>query len=512
MSVLRAVAVALLAFPRMGFAQTGASGDTACGQVLDEVAPGCVEIALAEAELEELEQRQRDLEQKLGSAATPASERPPAQQELDQLRPRLEWLESSIEALKDTPFEQLPGFCSSFDANTPRTCDALATRLGAFDEASLEPLARATKAKAADAKLPEADAALVRNAAASDRRTANNKSGSSAQLDPVESIQPITVAGGAFTLSGTRSGSKGVGTISVNPLALAAPSDVVAARVMDVSVSAPFDLEGNAGNNDPYVSARLRVNVTAPFNAAQLKTKVDAWLSASGAYADDLEQVLLHAKDTKGCALHIAQYRWASASACEQDVTSAHLHKARLEAFAEIERARRAADQCYLGVDARFDTGDPTGRNIAGDLGTHGLLGLAAGLRLPQGRLWDWELRGRVAGDVFQSRDPLAGPDPDVVFSFDWGGAVLFSGRLLEIAKQRMAFGVGLEGRHALAQDEAAKLSPTNYVQLNFMAVVPALTGGDVGLAIGVPVRESREARGLLVNFSTDLGLLDHSL
>lgn len=75
-----------------------------------------------------------------------------------------------------------------------------------------------------------------------------------------------------------------------------------------------------------------------------------------------------------------------------------------------------------------------------------------------------------------------------------------------------MAFGVGAEGRHALSGSENAKSSPTNFVRLNLMAVVPAVTGGDLGLAIGIPLWELREVRGVMVNFSTDLGLLDHSL
>lgn len=500
------MAGALSVAPGPALAQSTAGGDAACAKVMNDAAPGCATIAQAEKELEKLQRKQVSLKRVEKDASKTDQERADARKTLEELPRTIEEMETSIERMKDTPLEQLPGFCSSLTATTPRTCSELATRVGAFDKDSLPFIAKATQAAAT-----KGDQALAREATAADRRTSNNKSGSSAQLDPVESIQPITVAGGALSLSGTRSGSKGVGTISVNPLALAAPDSVIAGRVFDLSVSAPFDLGGEARNDDPYISTRLRVNITGPFRAKELQQKVGAWLRASGRYADNLATVLSNAKDTKGCVYYVARNGWASSSACEQDLDSADVSKARQEAYAEIARARRAADACYLGLDARFDNGDPTGPGVGGDLGSHGLFGLAAGARLPHhGSLWDWELRARVAGDMFWSRDPLAGEDPAPVASFDWGGALIFSGRMQESAKQRMAFGVGAEGRHS-KDDDNANLSPSNYVNLNLMAVVPAVTGGDLGLAIGIPVWQRTDVRGVTVNFSTDLGLLDYS-
>jgi hypothetical protein len=512
----------LVVAPRRAAAQGEVGQDAACGEVLNvAVAPDCVGIAQGVKKVEELEVKERELRQQLAAlpttpppttpAPTPTAPTAPTTAEalkkaVDDVRLQIKTETARIDALRDTPLEKLDGFCGSVEPSTPRTCEELATRLGAFDDESVKRITEATKNEAA-----ETDGALARHAAASDRRTSNNKSGSSAQLDPVESLQPITVAGGALTLSGTRTGSKGVGTISVNPIALAAPNDVAYGRLFDLTVSAPFDLEGSGSNNDPYISARARINVTGPVNAAELESKVDAWLAASGVYADDLAGVLSNAKDVKVCANYIAQHGKAAVSACEQDLESAPVRKLRKEAYAEMARARRAADQCYLGFDLRFDTGDPTGPDIIGDRGEHALGGIAAGVRIATGKLWDWELRGRVAYDLFKSRDPFAGQNPELVHSFDWGGAVLFSGRMQEAAKQRMAFGIGMEGRHAGSDSENAKLSPTNYWNLNFMAVVPAVTGGDLGLAIGVPLVEGREPRGVLVSFSTDLGLLDHS-
>jgi hypothetical protein len=486
-------------------AQNTASGDAACGKVMDDAVPGCTKVVEAENELHALKKKQKELEAQLEKAKTP-DEAKKIKDTLDETNAKLDDQSKQLDALKTTPLERLDGFCSSLTPTTARTCDALASRLGAFDEKSLKPITEAAKA---DGAAPDAE--VAHDAGDADRRTSNNKSGSSGQVEPVESIQPITLAGGAFTLAGTHTGMKGVGTITVNPLALAKPTDAVAGRMLDLTVSAPFDLESGTSGGNQYVSARLRVNMTAPISARELKHKVDAWLGAAGQYADKLEEVLKNAKDVQACTDYIAVHHEAAKSACDQDVNAEDVRKARLDAYAEMARARRAADKYYVGLDARFDAGDPTGPKTVGDKGTHLLGGLAAGTRIAQGPLWDWELRGRVAGDYFQSHDPAAGSNPDPVYSVDWGAAFIFSGRLEDAAKQRMAFGVGMEGRQSPKQSANAKLSPTNFANLNLMVVIPAVSGGDLGLAFSIPVVESREPRGTIISLSTDLGLLDHS-
>ena len=395
------------------------------------------------------------------------------------------------------------GLCSARTHN----CDTLASLLSVgLDTTSTRDLVAAHRASAASV-----DAQVAREAAAPDRQASNNKSGSSAQIDPVESIQPITLAGGAIALSGTRSGTKAVGAITINPLALASPGNVVAGRMLDLAVSAPFDLDQGTSQNRQYVSARLRANLTAPISAAALQARIATWLKAEGRYADSLQQVLAHARSTRKCAAYIASNQKVSREACEQDLDDADVLAARAAAYAEIDAARRAADRYYLGMDVRLDTGDPTGPDTVGDKGTHLLGGLAAGTRLAQGGRWDWELRGRAAGDYFRSRDDAAGPAPKPVYSFDWGAAFIFSGRLEQKTKQRMAFGIGIEGRQAGGDKADARQTPTNFAYLNLMTIVPALSGGDLGLAISIPLAEEGVQRGTVISLSTDLGLLDRS-
>jgi hypothetical protein len=407
-------------------------------------------------------------------------------------------LTAEIGALERKP---LAPYCKALVKLNPKSCNTLASTISVkVDLGKKQPLADAAFKDAVHDKVP------------ADRQTSTNKSGSSAQTDPVESIQPITLAGGALTLAGTRSGTKGIGTISVNPLALASPDSAVLGRIFDLSVSAPFDLDNGVNQDTRYFSARLRVNATAPISAGPLQTAVDKWLHAAGAYADSLQTILEKAPDPKACAESVAATQKVTKEACGEDLGDEAVAKERQIALDEIEKARRAADRYYLGLDARIDTGDPSGTIVVGDKGTHILGGIAAGVRIEQGVLWDWELRGRAAGDYFKSRDTAAGPTPKAIYSFDWGAAIILSGRLKEDAKQRLAFGVGVEGRQASDKDEAkAQLAPTNYANLNLMAIVPAMTGGDLGLAVSIPLAESEVPHGAIVSLSTDLGLLDHT-
>ena len=475
------VAVSVLASQAVRAQAPAADG---CAKFIDAIEPDC---QLLNKKLQQLQVLSKTPEDKAKNVADIAA------------------LQKDIAALQAKPYA---GVCVSFgtgDLKIPRTCNFLASLL----PSDLAP-PPSPAAKDADDQRKQAAAEKAAVARQADRQTSTNKSGSAAQTEPVESIQPITLAGGAVTLSGTHSGTQGVGTITVNPLALAAPGDVVAGRMMDLSVSAPFDLSGSNAQDHRYVSARLRVNATAPFSAADLKTAVQEWMAAEGQYADKLEDVLATAPDVGGCVASILKTQKVTQAACGKDLGAEASALARDKALAKIKEKQRDAEAYYVGIDARFDSGDPTGPEVVGDKGTHILGGIAAGVRVnPQDR-WSFELRGRAAGDYFKSRDDAAGPSPKPVYSFDWGAAMILSGHAQEDDKQRMAFGVGVEGRQAKSSAEA-DLAPTNYANLNLMAVVPAASGGDIGLAFTIPIADSKIPHGAMVVLSTDLGLLDHS-
>ncbi len=394
----------------------------------------------------------------------------------------------------------LGGMCARIaPEKNPRTCSALADLFPSDAEpvAAFDPAAKA----AFDERL--------RHAQQPDRQTSTNKSGSAAQSDPVESIQPINLAGGAVTLSGTRSGSKGVGTITINPLALLDPESLLAGRLLDLGVSAPIDLQRGTSDDRRYVSGRLRVNLTAPLSVRALDAAVTSWLAEEGKYADDLEAVLTQSPDVERCVQELLRTGEASALACGSEVRSAGVESARARAFSQIELAQRAAEAYYVGVDARVDHGDPTGTEVVGDKGTHALVAAAAGGRIALGARFDLELRGRVGFDYFRVNDDAVPEEASSLKSLDGGAAVILSGLLRAGDKHRIALGVGVEGRYAGEQD-AAELAPTNYVNLNFMLVVPSGKDSDVGLSFSVPACDSTVPRGTIISLSTDLGILDH--
>jgi len=477
------VAVSILA-AHGARAQEPAPAANACAAFIDKIEPDCQALNTKKQKVADLSKTPEDNTKNAAEIAA---------------------LQADITALQTKPYARVCGSFGTGSPPIPRTCSFLASALPS--DLAPEPSAAAKEAAELRKQAAEEKRAVAQQA---DRQTSTNKSGSAAQTEPVESIQPITLAGGAVTLSGTHSGTQGVGTITVNPLALAAPGDVVAGRVMDLSVSAPFDLSGSNGQDHRYVSARLRVNATAAFSAADLKTAVSAWMSAEGQYADSLEEVLSTAPDVEGCVSSILASQKVTQAACGKDLGAEGAATARDKALVQIKKAQRDAEAYYLGIDARFDSGDPTGADVVGDKGTHILGGIAAGVRVNPRDRWSFELRGRAAGDYFKSRDDIAGPNPKPVYSFDWGAAMILSGHVQEDDKQRMAFGVGVEGRQSKSSAEAA-LAPTNYANLNLMAVVPAASGGDIGLAFSIPISDSKIPHGATVVLSTDLGLLDHS-
>jgi hypothetical protein len=255
----------------------------------------------------------------------------------------------------------------------------------------------------------------------------------------------------------------------------------------------------------------VRANGTAPYSAAKLEAALKAYAQTAGQFAADLEPIITRAPNLRLCAETVMSTGRVTTEACGETLADANLRKVTTESYAEIARAQREADRYYFGLDARFDKGDPTGAAIVGDDGTRLTGALAGGVRLSQGDDWDVELRGRAGVDYFRSNDTVGGVRPDPVVSADWGAAAILSGHATgDTSKQRMGFGIGAEGRHA-KKSQSADLVPTNFVNLNLMAIVPATAGSDLGIAVSIPLNDSATPRGTIVTVSTDLGLLDGS-
>jgi hypothetical protein len=423
-------------------------------------------------------------------------------------------LQQQLDELKiDSPFAPLCEGLNAQPVQSDLACNVLATYLSIHIEGLDQDHIKSTpQSRAVNAQNTATTDKQVQHEQIPARRTAVNKSGTVGQDEPVESLQPISLAGGAFTLAGTRAGTRGVGTVTLNPLALGDPKSVVAGRLLDLSVTTPFALDGSSDQNLRFVGLRMRINATAPISAKPLNDALSAYYAKSGKFADDLTSLLRQAPDLSGCAQNIMTTGTASEQACGGTVVgAAELATFRATSVAAVAAAREEADRYYFGLDARLDSGDPTGTLITGDKGTRLQGALAGGLHIDQGDSWRFQLRGYAGGDYFRGQDLVAGVKPDPVFSVDWGGALILENTVKGTTdKQPLSLGVGVQGRNTKS-DAVADASPTNFVNLNLMAIVPAAGGADTGIAASIPLLNSKIPQGIIISFSTDLGLLDGS-
>jgi hypothetical protein len=292
---------------------------------------------------------------------------------------------------------------------------------------------------------------------------------------------------------------------------LGAANDAVSGRIFDLSVTAPFALDGASAEDVRFVGVRARVNATAPISAAHLNELVK-YYAAAGRLADNLEQILTNAPDVNECADALLQKQSPSLETCGAvlNVSPSDVEALRARAKRAIAAARREADRYYLGLDLRFDRGDPTGTLLPGDRGTRLFAAVGGGLRIASSEIWELELRVHAGGDYFRGLDRLeSGERPEPIFSFDWGTALVVNGYTHGTTdKQHIGLGVGLQGRHS-NRSASSDVAPTNFLNLNLMAIVPAAAGADIGVAATVPLSDAKVPQGTIISFSTDLGLLD---
>jgi hypothetical protein len=166
----------------------------------------------------------------------------------------------------------------------------------------------------------------------------------------------------------------------------------------------------------------------------------------------------------------------------------------------KITLAREKADSRYLGLDLRFDTGDPT---LAGD-STKEATSLQAGLAF--GRTG---LNGKVDGISvgIQGRLGVRYTDPKIqsdstVWSVE--GALGFEMRRLISANQAVRFSTGLEFRYANKPDSIAARVQTDYLLLRGALSIPLLGGTSITVGFTGPL-VGEESPNLSVNFNWGL-------
>jgi hypothetical protein len=170
-----------------------------------------------------------------------------------------------------------------------------------------------------------------------------------------------------------------------------------------------------------------------------------------------------------------------------------------------VVAAREKADARYLGLDLRFDTGDPT---LSEDP-TREVNALQAGLAVgrrnltanPQAVMFGIEGRLGVRYD-----DPKSSSD-SVVWSLD--GAVGFEASRLMSGDAPVRLTTGLEFRYANKPDSIAERQQTDNLVLRGALGIPLVGGTSVTVAFGGPLI-GKVSPTLSVNFNW--GLLMSSL
>lgn len=333
-----------------------------------------------------------------------------------------------------------------------------------------------------------------------DSATNVNASGTSAQLEPVGTTRPIALAGGSVGLAGTESGNQAVTTITINPFALKSPNDVQAQRLLDLTFTAPVQLNG-PDQKLRFFGVRLRTNAAALFDSKPLEKAEQDYIKASGGFADTVQVVLSQSDDVAQCFDTLIKKGTASTNDCGGSAEDAQVRNFRATYYEALKAARREADKYYWGLDVRLNVGHEEAVVDNGEKDVHFLVGLAGGTRLPLGD-WDLELRGRAAVDHFK---PDAKAVKAVTSADGAFGVVLAGAPSNEIAKQTVGFGLGLEGRYA---KDPGVLAPNKYLDFRAMVVVPTQNGADLALGLRIPLHDSDTPRGTIVTVGGNLGIL----
>ena len=227
-------------------------------------------------------------------------------------------------------------------------------------------------------------------------RGAGNSAGAggAAQGEAVPTVQPTAIASGSLAVLGSSGGSDAVVAISLNPLILfpsrPGSSTLERSRLADVTILAPIggtDTSSRAAID--YVGVRVRVNLFAGGSARALDSAESLFRSRTVDRAKlktELETILQDAPRTRDCvALLVAAA--APSAARQRDACGRSFDVQRVsDAGAAFRRytaqLRDSVDARYLGLDLRYDRGDPTFGEVRGLDGTFLFAGLAMGKRI----------------------------------------------------------------------------------------------------------------------------------
>jgi hypothetical protein len=197
--------------------------------------------------------------------------------------------------------------------------------------------------------------------------------GSLAQGEPVPTVQPMAIGGGAVAAVGSDAGTDAITALTLNPgIFFTTPRNrdetARVIRLSDMTVFFPVnELDRDDDGDVDYFGLRIRVNATGLSAGSRLmseaRRKFEILLRQEATDADRLAAVLGEAPNVAGCVdALLAQVDAAAAiaAACGEDV------RPRIDADAyerfrtDLASLREEIDSKYFGLDLRLDVGDPT--------------------------------------------------------------------------------------------------------------------------------------------------------
>jgi len=317
--------------------------------------------------------------------------------------------------------------------------------------------------------------------------------GSPAQAEAVPGVQPAALASVALATVGSDGGTDALTSISINPTLLFGPDDTRAlarwSRFTDLTISFPVsDIEGGIGGLD-YLGLRARVNLTAArVGDAVFNGVLDAYkevLEGEGLLTARIKRVLEEAPDVERCARSILASRLGEeAEGCNSDVRIEVAPGAYRRLKEKIALAREKADAKYLGLDLRFDTGDPTLGAVPGTDLRSFEAGLAWGRRFvkPDLRKLLVAVRSRLG---VRYVDPVP-TGQDVAWSVT--GGVGFEGSRLMGLEQTARFTLGFEFDYANSPEAQREALRNDFLVLRSSLTIPLLGAASLTVGFTAPI------------------------
>lgn len=313
--------------------------------------------------------------------------------------------------------------------------------------------------------------------------------GTPAQVSAAPTIQPTPLVSTNLAAAAQDSGVAVITSVSINPAMLVSstqdPVEIARlSRLLDLTFFFPVDgLDQDDDGALDYGGVRLRLNLTGPAQAKEVGAALTAIVRDELRMANVVTEVLRGATDPDACATRLSDEdatQEAIATACGVGVDRAFDTAPYTALRAAAARAREQADARYLGLDLRYDAGDPSLGTIRNASATALQAGLGFGRRFdPSIDGADTGLRARLGVRYVELRDTAL---------TDWqidGGIAFEMTRLMQA--QRLDLSAGFEFRYSGKEDDAQILR-TRYAEFRAGLFVPLAGAAGIAVSVSAPL------------------------